>query len=157
MPSFLHGRSIYTLILVCLIFLLHLVNSKKFILVASILSMQGIPWIILSAFMKEGYKVLHENDSLSYQLFQLSYSYPPSCNPYLPLICNNSFNLIIIFFKVLYFLPYLIYETIFILDELFVLVNLLHQLHSNLSVVFIFKLYLFRFCSRFLLVWLISF
>ena len=42
------------------------------------------------------------------------------------------------------FSPQLVYQTIFILDELFGLIKFQHQLHSKLNVALILKLYIFR-------------
>ena len=54
--------------------------------VASIISMQGIAIIILSAFLKQGYVFIQEHDYLTYQIWKLRYSYLSSYNPYIELL-----------------------------------------------------------------------
>ena len=51
------------------------------------------------------------------------------------------FTSMILFFKVLHFCFQLVYQTVFILDECYGLVNLPHQFHSKLNMALIFKLY----------------
>ena len=93
---------------------------------------------------------------MPYNLFQLSLLSLPFCNQYLIFLCNIGFNLMILFFKVLYFCFQLVYKSVLILDECSSLIILPHQPHYKINVAIIFKIYLFTWFYQFSMVCLIS-
>ena len=72
----LYGCWIYGLLFFPL-FPFFILLIEKLTFVASIILMQGVPWIIFYVFLKQGFAFVQEHDSLPYQSWQLISSYLP--------------------------------------------------------------------------------